>query len=106
MTQTHEFFAALSDPKRIRMLELLAAGEPRRVSDLVAEFDITRQSLTRHLDVLCDAGILNTEWRGRERYTVLAEGALDPVRQWLDRHDKFWSSRLADLKAMVEEERE
>lgn len=98
-----DVFAALGDPTRQRIVELLADGQARRLSDLVEEFDSTRQTVTRHLDVLGSAGITTTVRRGRERYTSLSEGAFDPVRDWLSRYDRFWDERLAQLKALIEE---
>ena len=55
-----DVFAALGDPTRRRIVELLADGQARRLSDLVVEFDSTRQTVTRHLDVLGSAGITTT----------------------------------------------
>ena len=53
-------FAALGDPTRQRITELLAERHELRLSDLTEEFDLTRQTVTRHLDVLCDAGVTTT----------------------------------------------
>jgi len=95
-------FAALGDPTRQRIAELLAEGRELRLSDLAEEFDLTRQTVTRHLDVLCAAGVAKTDWRGRERYTALSEGAFDSIRDWLGRYDRFWSGKLEDLKEFIE----
>ena len=95
-------FAALGDPTRARIVQLLAVAHELRLSDLVEEFDSARQTVTRHLDVLGDAGITKTEWRGRERYTSLSEDAFDPVREWLERYDRFWDERLDELKTLIE----
>lgn len=97
-------FFALADPTRLRIVELLSDGRALRVSDLVDQFDLTRQSLTRHLDVLCDAGITTTRREGRERYTALADDPFDSIQRWLSRYDRFWNERLADLKMLVEKE--
>jgi DNA-binding transcriptional ArsR family regulator len=95
-------FAALGDPTRRRIVELLSDGRALRLSDLVEEFDVSRQTVTKHLNVLCGAGLANTKWRGRERYTTLSEDALDPIRRWLDHYDRFWSARLEALKREIE----
>ena len=95
-------FAALGDPTRQRIAELLADGHELRLSDLAEEFDLTRQTVTRHLDVLCAAGVAKTNWRGRERYTALSEEAFDPVRDWLGHYDRFWSGKLEELKEFIE----
>lgn len=100
--QAMAIFAALGDPTRARIVQLLAVAHELRLSDLVEEFDSARQTVTRHLDVLGDAGITTTEWRGRERYTSLSEDAFDPVREWLERYDRFWDERLDELKTLIE----
>ena len=97
-----EVFAALGDPTRQRIVELLADGRELRLSDLTGEFESTRQTVTRHLDVLCAAGITTTTWRGRERLTSLSPDAFDPVRDWLTRYDRFWDARLERLKTLIE----
>jgi DNA-binding transcriptional ArsR family regulator len=97
-----EVFAALGDPTRQRIVELLAEGGELRLSDLAREFDSTRQTVTRHLDVLCAAGITETTWQGRERRTSLSPDAFDPVRDWLSRYDRFWDERLERLKTLIE----
>jgi DNA-binding transcriptional ArsR family regulator len=102
--QAGDVFAALGDPTRQRIVELLADGRELRLSDLARHFPSARQTVTRHLDVLGAAGVTRTEWRGRERYTSLRAGAFDSVRDWLSRYDRFWEARLDELKAMIEEE--
>ncbi len=103
--QAVEVFAALGDPTRQRIVELLADGRELRLSDLVEEFDSARQTVTRHLDVLGAAGITRTDWRGRERYTSLAADAFDPVRDWLGRYDRFWDEKLGQLKTLIDAEK-
>lgn len=97
-----DVFAALADPTRQRIIELLGRGDELRLSDLAKEFDSARQTVTRHLDVLGAAGITNTQWRGRERLTSLRADAFNPVRAWLRRYDRFWDEKLAQLKTMIE----
>jgi DNA-binding transcriptional ArsR family regulator len=101
--RTTAIFAALGDPTRQRITELLADGRELRLSDLTEEFDLARQTVTRHLDVLCAAGVATTKWRGRERYTALSEEAFDSIRDWLGRYDRFWSGKLEELKKLIEQ---
>lgn len=101
-TQPTAIFAALGDTTRARIVELLSTGKSLRLSDLVEEFDSTRQTVTRHLEILGAAGITTTERKGRERYTSLSEDAFDPIRDWLSRYDRFWDERLDELKALIE----
>ena len=96
-------FAALSDPTRRQIVERLAEGGVQRVSDLSTGFAMSRQAVTKHLDILDKAGVVITERRGRERFNRLAEGAFDPIRDWLARYDRFWENKLGQLKQIIEE---
>jgi DNA-binding transcriptional ArsR family regulator len=102
--QTSRTFAALADPTRRRIVELLADGRQMRLADLSSEFDATRQTVTRHLDVLNEAGLTTTRHHGRERLTAISEDAFQPIRAWLDHYDRFWGEKLAGLKALIEQE--
>ena len=96
-------FSALSDPTRRRIVEMLATGGAQRVADIADNFDMSRQAVTKHLDVLDRTGVLITERRGRERFNSLAQNAFDPVREWLAHYDRFWNERLNALRQIIEE---
>jgi DNA-binding transcriptional ArsR family regulator len=76
-------FAALADPSRCRVLELLRERE-RPVHELAAEFDISRPAISRHLRVLKAAGLVREEKRGRENIYILDAGQLLDADRWLD----------------------
>ena len=95
-------FQALADPTRRRIVELLTTEESLCVNDLASRFSMTRQAVTKHLNCLCDAGIVSTRRLGRERVATLRESGMGPARRWLDRYDRFWDQRLQDLKNIVE----
>lgn len=98
----HRIFAALGDPTRQKIVELLADGKWVRISDLANQFSSTRQAVTKHINILCGAGLMTTERRGRERLMRLADDALDPIADWLRHYDKFWGAKLTDLKQLIE----
>jgi DNA-binding transcriptional ArsR family regulator len=95
-------FAALADPTRRRIVELLAGGDNLRVGDLAARFDTSRQAVTRHLDILCEAGLVDTRRCGRERISRISPGAFLGIHDWLSHYDRFWDEKLQDLKALIE----
>jgi DNA-binding transcriptional ArsR family regulator len=101
MLRIVEAAAAISDPIRRRVLELvrdreLAAGE------LAAQFDVSRPAVSRHLRVLRDAGLVHERKEGRHRLYRADPGPLAELREWLD---GYWSGRLDALKRLAEEER-
>ena len=99
-------FAALADPARRHLLATLAENSPRTVTQLTTEFPkkITRQGVTKHLDLLAAAGLVHARAQGREKYYTLAPEPLDEVAHWLEVIGARWDARLAKLKALVEAE--
>ncbi len=97
----HSFFA-LSDPTRRHIVELLAQSEAMRVCELATKFNTTRQAVTKHLDILCNAGLVATERQGRERISSISRDAFEPIRDWLNQYDRCWTGKLEDLKELIE----
>ena len=73
-----------------------------RISELATKFDTTRQAVINHLDILCNAGLVATERKGRERISSISRDAVEPIRDWLNHYDRFWTGKLEDLKELVE----
>ena len=61
-------FAALGDATRLRLIALLCAGGAASIAQLTAGTDVTRQAVTKHLQVLADAGLVRNIKLGRERF--------------------------------------
>lgn len=78
---THaQLFHALSDPRRLRILELLRHGE-QCVCDLQTELDCAQSLLSFHLKTLRDAGLVTMRKEGRWSHYALADAALDHAEQ-------------------------
>jgi DNA-binding transcriptional ArsR family regulator len=89
-------FAALADPTRLRLVELLADGE-RSAGALAAEFATSRPGVSRHLRVLREHGLVRVRDDGRRRLYSLEPGPLAEVDEWLARYRPFWENRLDAL---------
>ena len=94
---------ALSDPTRRMILDLLRKG-PRTTTDIVEAFpDMTRFAVMKHIDVLREASLINTQEEGRRRVNSLN---VVPIRQiyerWMGPFAELWSSMLLRLKDDVE----
>ena len=103
---TAPVFAALGDATRLRIVGRLATGEPLSIATLTAGTGVTRQAVTKHLGVLDQAGLVKSEWRGRERLWALNTERLDTARRSLDLIAAQWDSALARLKTFVEADRD
>ena len=97
-------FAALADPTRLALIERLADGAPRPIVALAAGTALTRQAVTKHLDVLDGAGLVARRPSGRKTLYALKPQRLAEARAWLDSIGAQWEDALARLKAHVEEE--
>ena len=65
---------------------------------------MTRQAITKHLQVLADAGLVHDRRRGRERIWALDTARLDEARRYLDQIAQQWDEALQRLKAFVEDD--
>jgi DNA-binding transcriptional ArsR family regulator len=90
--------AALGDPTRQAIVELLAAG-PRAVGEIAAELPVSRPAVSQHLKVLKDAGLVVDRAVGTRRLYQLDPAGADAARAYLDR---FWTRALDAFKAAVE----
>jgi DNA-binding transcriptional ArsR family regulator len=95
-------FAALGDRTRLALVAQLCAGGPQSIARLTAGADVTRQAVTKHLDVLAGAGLVHDVRRGRERIWQLDPDRLDEAGRCLDRVSQQWDAALARLKTFVE----
>jgi DNA-binding transcriptional ArsR family regulator len=96
-------FAALASPVRREILGLLLEG-PRPVNQLAAHFDMARPSVSEHLRVLLDAGLVSQARSGRLRLYELQAQPLAEVRAWLGPYERFWRDRLRTLRNLLDEE--
>jgi DNA-binding transcriptional ArsR family regulator len=95
-------FAALGDETRIALLRRLAHAGPASISVLAESFDVTRQGVTKHLNVLANAGIIEGRREGREHVWALNPASLADARRCLDAIARGWDDALARLKAHAE----
>lgn len=95
-------FAALGDRTRLRLLNRLSGGGAHSISALAAETSLTRQAVTRHLQVLESAGLLRSERAGRETRFAFEGESLDEAHGYLGAVSAQWDAALGRLKAFVE----
>jgi DNA-binding transcriptional ArsR family regulator len=95
-------WAALGDPMRLRLLDLLLERGEATASALASELPITRQGIAKHLLVLQRAELVHAQRIGREtRFTVRDERLAQAQRQ-MARVVSRWDERLTSIKRMAE----
>lgn len=95
-------FAALSDPVRRRILDLLD-GRDLLVSEIAANFDISLQAVSRHIQVLVRAGMIAQERTGRINRCRFDAEPIHAATLWLNRYSKYWQAQFDLLAAALEE---
>ncbi|NHO84054.1 transcriptional regulator [Micromonospora chalcea] len=92
-----DVFAALANPTRREVLRLLRDEGEQPVQRLADRFEMRRPSLSEHLRVLKDAGLVTERPVGRQRVYALRPEPLREVADWLTPYERFWRQRLAGL---------
>ncbi len=95
-------FAALGDKTRLRLLAKLCGGEPHSISQLTQGSRLTRQAITKHLQVLERAEIVRSVHKGRESLFELNPEPIEEMKKYLDEVSEQWDRALARLKSFVE----
>ena len=96
-------FAALGDETRLRLVAILCAGGALSIAQLTSGTDITRQAVTKHLQVLADAGLVRDIKIGRERLWEFESARLEEARRSLERIARQWDQALERLRLAVED---
>jgi DNA-binding transcriptional ArsR family regulator len=95
-------FFALSDPVRRAILERLD-GRALLVSELAAPFHISLQAVSRHIQVLVRAGLIEQERTGRISRCSLVTGPVYAAAVWVNRYSKYWQQQFDTLAVVLED---
>lgn len=97
-------FAALGDDTRVSILARLGGGRSMSIAALSKGRRVTRQSISKHLGVLAEAGLVRSIRHGRENRFALVPRAIDEAARSLERISAQWDVALRRLKERVEAE--
>ena len=99
---TSDAFNAVAEPRRREILNLLAMRE-RPVGELVAEMGLEQPSVSKHLRVLRDTGLVHVRREGRQKFYRTNAEAIRPLHEWTETFERFWSQQLLRIKQRAEE---
>lgn len=104
--QTQAVFAALADPTRRELIQILTHEGAKTATQLanILPTSITRQGVTKHLTILLEAGLVTVEQQGRERWYSLTPEPLDEAASWISAISARWDARLEALRKYLEDE--
>lgn len=94
-------FAALADPTRRHVVQLLSTQQSVTASGLAQELPISRQAIAKHLRALVDAGLLTSAHEGRETQYQLSPKPLGSAMSWMAAAGARWDQRLARLQRQL-----
>lgn len=94
---------ALADPTRRSILKRLAGGDAR-VTEVAEPFDISLNSVSKHIRILERAGLVRRRIEGRDHYLSLDAAPLDAAAAWMQRERAAWTQRLDRLEAALRAE--
>lgn len=97
-------FAALASPTRREILRLLREEGQQPVQQLADHFAMQRPSISEHLKVLRDVGLVSEHKQGRQRYYHLEGAPLREVQEWLAPYEQYWKHSFTRLDVFLAEE--
>jgi DNA-binding transcriptional ArsR family regulator len=101
---TSDPFNAIAEPRRRHILEFLA-GDERSVSDIVDALEMGQPSVSKHLQVLRDVGLVTVRRDGRKTMARINPETLRTIHDWIALFERHWRAQLRRIKAHAEEER-
>jgi DNA-binding transcriptional ArsR family regulator len=98
---TTDAFNAVAEPRRREILNYLAQQE-RPVGDIVASLGLEQPSVSKHLQVLRNVGLVHVRRNGRHKLYRLNAEAIKPVHDWTRQFERFWQHQLSRIKERAE----
>jgi len=95
-------FAALGDTTRLQLLTRLSDGQQYSIAQLSSGLHLTRQGVTKHLQVMEEAGIVASSRSGRENRFMFTPNSVNAMQSYLSSVGSQWESALARLQGFVE----
>jgi DNA-binding transcriptional ArsR family regulator len=99
---TSDAFNAVAEPRRREILNLLALRE-HPVGEIVARLGLEQPSVSKHLRVLRDVGLVHVRREGRQMFYRMNAEAIRPLHDWTGTFERFWRRQLIRIKDRAEE---
>ena len=103
--QERDVYAAIADPTRRQLLNLLAKADELPLHELTAQFEMGRTAVSKHLAILKEAGLVVARKEGRETRYRLNAAPLKEIQDWISFYERFWKERISKLHLILEEKK-
>lgn len=95
-----DIFQAIADPTR-RAIIVLVAVQAMTPSAIAEHFNMTRQSISKHMKILTECELMKQQQEGREIYYQLEIDKMKEIDKWLEQFRKIWESRFEQLDQLL-----
>ena len=102
MITRRDVFQAIADPTRRAIIQRIAQ-EPLNLNSVAEAFDISRQAVSKHIQILTECGLVAIRQKGRERFCEAQLDKLNEVTDWVEKSKKHWISRFEKLDDYLKE---
>jgi DNA-binding transcriptional ArsR family regulator len=99
-------FSVLGEPRRRRVVEILAYRGKLSASQICDEFDVTPQAISQHLRVLREANVIQMEKKAQRRLYTFNPRSMNQIQAWAAEVAKTWNRRLDRLDKALKEDAE
>jgi DNA-binding transcriptional ArsR family regulator len=100
MKTRRDVYQAIADPTRRAIINMIAT-QPHNVNTIAANFDVTRQAISLHIQILADCGLIKVKQHGRDRFCEARLDKLGEISAWVDQYRQHWESKLDNLEKYV-----
>ncbi|MFI5160591.1 MAG: ArsR/SmtB family transcription factor [Sphingobacteriales bacterium] len=101
MKTRRDVYQAIADPTRRAIINMVAT-EPHNVNAIAEKFDVSRQAISLHIQMLIDCGLLVVKQQGRERICKAQLEQLSEVSAFVDQYRQHWESKLDALETYLD----
>jgi DNA-binding transcriptional ArsR family regulator len=99
---TTDVFNAVAEARRREILDTLIAGE-KAVGTIVDDLSMSQPQVSKHLRVLSEVGLVSSRAEGRRRLYRLEPARLQPLQDWMAKHEQAWNERLDRMDDYLKE---
>ena len=99
---TSDAFNAVAEPRRREILSLPCRVRAARHGEIVAALGLEQPSVSKHLRVLRDVGLVRMRCRGRQKFYRTNAAAIRPLHEWAATFERYWQHQLNRVKELAE----
>lgn len=100
METRRDVFQAIADPTRREIINLVA-HQTMNLNSIAENFEASRQSISVHIKILTECGLIVIKKQGRERYCQAKLKPLSKVSDWVQQYRKLWEGRMEAIDSLL-----